>query len=287
MIEPVESSHPTPGQPPPALLAAVQRIMRPLVRGFIRFGLTFPVLSDILKRTYVQIVQEEFRISPDKPASDSRITLLTRVHRKDVRKFRIEDAPPSLRLGDASLTAQIIAGWLGDKARLDRQGKPLALPRVGDDPNSFEALALTTSKDMHPRAILDELLRTGAVTLDAQDQVHLNTNAFLPGKDFEQLAFYYGLGLHDHIAASTYNLSGGPVPFLDRCVHYSGLSQQSVKILQQSSHELGMQTLLALNSKAKQLEAQDQTNANADQRMTFGVYFYHAPDEETERDAND
>jgi len=279
MTQPTNISGPTPGQPPAALLQAVHKILRPLIRGFIRFGLTYPALSDILKRTYVQIVREEFQISPEKPASDSRITLLTRVHRKDVRKFREQPEVPPLSLSDISLTAQVIARWLGDKSLLDADGKPKPLPRTGTNDLSFETLIRATSKDMHPRAILDELLQSGAVTLDDKDQVHLNTKAYLPEKDFDNLSFYYGLNLHDHIAASTHNLSGNPDPFLDRCVHYSGLSHKSVKELELLSRKLGMEALLTLNTKAQELEAIDHDVTDANHRMTFGVYFYDTEEE--------
>ncbi len=278
MKKPANNMELTPGQPPTPLLQAVQQVLRPLVRGFIRFGLTYPALSNMLKRIYVQSVQDEFRIAANKPASDSRITLLTGVHRKDVRKFREEQEPTPLALSNVSLTAQIIAQWLGDPQYCHEDNKPKPIPRFGAEPGSFEALIRSISKDMHPRAILDELLQSGAVHLDDAEQVHLNTKAYVPEADFENLAFYYGLNLHDHIAASTHNLSGNAKPFLDRCVHYSGLSPQSVTELEQLSRELGMQSLLSLNARAQELEIRDRDSGNTNQRMTFGIYFYNTED---------
>lgn len=261
------------GQPPKALIAAVQRLLRPLIRGFIRFGLTYPLLSDILKRTYVEIADEDFRIYPDKSPSDSRISLLTRVHRKDVRKFRAEDMAPPLNLSGSSVAAQIIARWLGRDDLLDKEGRPIALPRLGE--NSFDALAREISKDMHPRAMLDELVRSDTVRLDEDDIVHLNTNAFLPRKDFDELAYYFGLNLHEHIAASVHNVSGKKNPFLDRSVHYSGLSAASVQVLKADAERIGMAALLELNGKAQKLEAKDRSGMDTDQLMTFGIYFHH------------
>lgn len=275
MLLPMNNNAPK-GQPPKALIAAVLRILRPLVRGFIGLGLTFPILSDLLKRVYVDIAREDFRIDLDKSPTDSRITLLTRVHRKDVKKFREEISAPPLNLASSSIAAQIIAHWLGSPNFVDPQGKPKPLARTG--PHSFDALARGTSKDMHPRAILDELLRSSTVWVE-NDIVHLDTKAFIPRKDFEELAYYFGLNLHDHIAASTHNLTGNPSPFLDRSVHYSGLSPASVKLLKAQAKDLGMKTLLTLNAHAKKLATKDGDQENG-QRMTFGVYFYDAPDEE-------
>ncbi len=272
MYEPTDNK-----QPPKALIAATSRILRPLVRGFIGLGLTFPILADILKRTYVDIAKEDFSIHKDKLASDSRISLLTRVHRKDVRKFREETTPPPLDLASSSIAAQIIANWLGNPQFVDKQGQPKPLPRSGDG-GSFDTLARNTSKDMHPRAILDELLRSAVVRLE-DDKVHLDTKAFVPRKDFGDLAYYFGLNLHDHAAASVHNLTGNPSPFLDRCVHYSGLSPQSVQILKKQAHSLGMDALLTLNASAQDLAEQDKAEKNANKRMTFGVYFYDTEDD--------
>ncbi|MBL4617586.1 MAG: hypothetical protein JKY46_07795 [Robiginitomaculum sp.] len=267
----------SPGQPPKALIAAVRRILRPLVRGFIRFGITYSLLTEILKRTYIDIAAEDFRLDPDKRPSDSRISLLTRVHRKDIRKFKAQDEPLSMDLTDHSVSAQIIAKWLADATYQTSNGAPKPIPRNGKD--SFEQLARAISKDMHPRAILDELTRSGVVTITDDDLVYLDVSAFIPDQDFDNLAWYFGLNLHDHIAASTHNISGKTPAFLDQSVHYSGLSKQSVDELQEMSRELGTQSLLRINARAQQLEAKDAKKDNSDQRMTFGVYFFGGDDE--------
>ncbi|MBL1430531.1 MAG: hypothetical protein COA60_003275 [Robiginitomaculum sp.] len=266
-----------PGQPPKALIAAVRRILRPLVRGFIRFGITYSLLTEILKLTYVDIAAEDFRLDPDKRPSDSRISLLTRVHRKDIRKFKTQDEPDNMDLTDHSISAQIIALWLADATYQNQNGAPKPIPRSGE--NSFEQLARAISKDMHPRAILDELTRSGIVTITDDDQVYLDVSAFIPDQDFDNLAWYFGLNLHDHIAASTHNISGKTPAFLDQSVHYSGLSKQSVDELHDLSRELGTQSLLRINTKAQQLEVEDAKKDNFNQRMTFGVYFFGGDDE--------
>jgi len=263
--------------PPKAMTIAVGRVLRPLVRGFIRFGLTWPLAADIIKRTYVDIANEDFKTKPDKPPTDSRISLLTRVHRKDIRRFRLETTPAPLNLSDSSVGAQIIARWQAGAPYLDAQGQPKPLPRTGEF--GFDHLARGISKDTHPRAILDELLRGGAVIVDNENHVHLDTSAFIPAEDFEGLAWYYGLNLHDHIAASTHNISGNTPAFLDRAVHYSGLTPASVAELEKLSKDMAMEILLSVNAKAQELEARDKGRAEANQRMTFGAYFYGEADE--------
>ncbi|MDP1635270.1 MAG: DUF6502 family protein, partial [Gallionellaceae bacterium] len=74
----------TPSAP---LISAVRHLLRPLVKLLLTHSITFPFLSDLLKSIYVEVATEEFRLQ-DKPQTDSRISLLSGVHRKDVKNLR-------------------------------------------------------------------------------------------------------------------------------------------------------------------------------------------------------
>ena len=68
------------------------RLLRPLVRLLIRAGVTFPALSDLLRELYVNVAEHDFALA-DKEQTDSRISLLTGIHRKEVRRLRGAGAP--------------------------------------------------------------------------------------------------------------------------------------------------------------------------------------------------
>lgn len=76
-------------QPPDAqrLQTPIARLLRPLVRLFIRSGLTFPALADLLRELYVNVAEYDFALS-GKEQTDSRVSLLTGIHRKEVRRLR-------------------------------------------------------------------------------------------------------------------------------------------------------------------------------------------------------
>ena len=76
-----------PGEPPPALTGAVTRLLRPLLRVLIAQGITLPILIRLLKELYVEVAETSFSM-PGRTQTDSRINLLTGVHRKDVRMLR-------------------------------------------------------------------------------------------------------------------------------------------------------------------------------------------------------
>jgi uncharacterized protein DUF6502 len=269
------------GQPPKIFVGAIRRILHPLVRILITHGVTFPMLSEILKRVYVDTAEKHFALEGVADPSDSRISLITRVHRKDVRRLRNEEITDSLPLASASLGAQIIAEWTGNNTFTDKKGTPLTLPRGGGAPKapSFDALVASVSKDVRARAVLDELVRVGVVEQTPEDHVRLVKTAFVATEDFEELLVHFERNLHDHIAAAGSNLTGGAKPFLERSVYYDELKPQSVEALAKLAEEKAMESLLAVNKSARSRSKKDKGNKSASKRFTFGVYFY-ADDEE-------
>jgi len=269
-----------PGEPHPALTQALQRLLRPLVRMLIARDITFPVLMRMLKGVYVDVAQTNFA-ETGKPLTDSRISLLTGVHRKDIKALREARGNPGSAPQVLSRNAHLIALWTGAPDYLDDRGRPRPLPRQKDKAGhpSFESLVASVSTDIRPRAVLDEWVRQGLARLDDENFVHLETSAFVPSEDFADIAYYFGRNLRDHIAASSHNLLGNDSPMLERAVYYEELTRASVEELQALSRELGSDTLVKINQRAFELAEQDKNAADADQRMTFGVYFFAAPDE--------
>jgi len=269
-----------PGEPPPAFLRALARLFRPLVRIMIAQGVTLPTLTRLLKEVFVDVAENDFPV-PGKAQTDSRLSLLTGIHRKDVKalrsRARTAEAPPPV----VSRNAEMIAIWTGAPDYLDERGRPKPLPLHGppDAGPSFESLVGSISKDIRSRAVLDEWQRLEIVRLDDDGLVHLNAEAFVPREEFADLAYYFGRNLRDHIAASSHNLAGGEPAMLERAVYYDKLRPGSVRKLADLARERGSQTLIELNQKAFELSRDDAGADDASERMTFGVYFYSAGDD--------
>jgi len=266
------------GAPTPALTRAVKQLLKPLVGLLLDNGLTYGWLTKVLKVIYVDVAEAEFSLQ-DKAQTDSRISLLTGVHRKDVRRLRSEDKdgfepPSSIFLG-----AQLVAIWTTEPRFLDKSGKPAPLNRLPGAVQqgqsvSFEELVTLVSKDIRPRVILDEWLRLGAASINQQDQVCLKVDAFIPARGFEEKAYYLGKNIHDHMAATRRNVQSDTPPFLERSVYYDQLSDDSVKKLALLSEQKAMEMLKALNVEARKMQKNDKRKENTDRRMNFGVYFY-------------
>lgn len=263
-----------------ALMKPLARLLRPLVRLLIHRGVTFPALGDMLRALYVDVAEHDFALS-GKSQTDSRVSLLTGIHRKEVRRLRGAGTPVAEAPASLSLSSQIIAHWLAEAAYLDSDGLPLALPRQADPAStvSFERLVESVTKDVRPRAVLDEWLNRGIAHLDADGLVRLTTTAYVPPPGDADSLFYFGRNLGDHIAAAGANVAGPAARFFDRSLHYDGLGPVSIAKLDKLGRDGAMKLLLQLNRAAQTL-ANGETADTAKGRFNLGIYIYHSDGED-------
>jgi hypothetical protein len=269
-------------QAPAALNRAIQRLLRPLVKLLLSFQITYPVVQEWLKKAMVDVAERDFPLA-DKPQTDTRLSLLTGIHRKDIKRLRGNSATassPEQSSGQApevvSLGVQIAAHWMAHWC--DDQGQPRVIPfkHQPDDSPSFEALVeQVAKKDIRARVVLDEWLRLGAVSeviLDGEPQLQLTPGAFIPSKGLDEKAFFLGMNLADHIATTSHNLLLDEAKF-ERCLYYDGLSPASVEELKQLAAEQGMALLTRLNQRALELKQQDQAGSHT-HRINIGLYVF-------------
>lgn len=291
---PISDSAPEPSRPlpPEQLLKPLARLLRPLIRLLIRSGVTFPVLADLLRGLYVDVAAHDLLTEP-RSRTDSRITLLTGVHRKEVRHLRQQPGATHEVPAVVTLSSHIIARWLGSPGYADASGSPIALPRTSRTPDepSFEGLVASVTTDMRPRTVLDDWLSQGFVVVNAEDRVRLNVDAFIPRPGRDEQLFYFARNLHDHIAAAAANvLASGPAPFFDRSVHYDRLGEAAAARLEAAARDAAQRLLLDLNKLALELvEAQEAKAPSTElattpmRRVNLGVYLFVDADQTSAR----
>lgn len=274
------------------IIRAITNVMRPLVKFLIGRGITFPMFAEILKHIYVEVAAKDFKLSPEKEVTDSRITLLTKVHRKDVRRIRTEqqgfDVPEEgleVSMKKTSLGAQIVAKWLADNQYVDEQGEPKKLfihASKANGQSSFEKLVESINNDIRPRVALDEMLSQKMIVEGDDGIVRLNKSAFIPEEDFEDLMMHFDRNLHDHMAAAVHNIGSdkSAKKFIERSVYYKELTQSSIERLEEIIENKGMENLIAINKAAYDLAEEDQDKGNNNKRMTFGIYYYADGDDD-------
>ncbi|MBF0217901.1 MAG: hypothetical protein HQL49_00015 [Gammaproteobacteria bacterium] len=257
------------------LRGAVRRVLRALVRLLVHQGFTFPELVEILKGIYVEEVEKELKMEGER-CTHSRISLISGVHRKDVRRL-LESRENALVVQEkVSLTARLLSIWSGDPKYLDEEGNSLPLAKIAASAGevAFDTLVLEVSQDLRSRTILDEWQKRGIVSIDAQQRVQLNRDAMFPSDDIEAKLHYFARNTADHIAACDHNLIVPEHPFPERSLFFDGLSLHSVTELERLCRHRGQDTLLAVNREALRLAAEDDAGAGGGERFTFGFYFY-------------
>ena len=266
--------------PSSALQSSLRTMLRPLVKLMLSRQITYPLISQLLKGLFVEVAGESFAI-PGKRLTDSRINLLTGIHRKDLKRLReLANTPESApeRSKSVSLGAQIVARWTDIEEFQDGEGRPRPLSRrtPTDGSPGFDDLVRSVNRDIRPRSILDEWLRLGVAHLDDDENVVLNRDAFIPSRGFEEKAHSLGRSLHDHIAAGAHNLMDDQPPFVERSVYYSGLTPEAVEELLELAERSGMEALHKVNRRAMELQERDDTKPEARHRMRLGIFTFRA-----------
>lgn len=275
------STSPPPTPTPTLVLDRVLALLAPLVRLLLRHGVTYPVFAAALKRVFLQEAQAELA-GRGMAATDSAVSLLSGVHRRDVRTLTrgalAEPAsapPPAL-----GMAAQVVARWLHEPAFRTAAGTLRVLPRDGTPAApGFDALVEGVSRDVRPKAVLDELLRLGVIE-ESADGLVLARSGFAPGAGFEETLWLTAQNLHDHAAAAVANLSGPrsrPGGFLEQAVFVDEITALSAERLHDVSVEAWKRAFATVMAEAQTRFDDDAAHAPAEarrHRARFGVYFF-------------
>ena len=267
---------------PQIVLTSVLRLLKPLARLLLVSGVTYPAFAAALKRVFLQAAQDELA-ARGMPVTDSALTLLSGVHRRDVRTLlrsepmatkanKAADAPARAQL---SLASEVVTRWLHDTRFKGTRGRSRTLAR-GPEPDSFDSLVASISSDVRPRAVLDELKRLGATAEDEDGSVRLLAGSFAPRQGFEEMSWLFADNLHDHLAAASANLQG-EANFLEQSVFVDEITQASAAQLQEAAVLAWKQAFKTVMAKAQtrfDADAQDAEPAERNHRARFGVYFF-------------
>ena len=272
------------GLPQPALAAqALTHLLKPLARLMIDQGLQLPAMLELLKKSLVDDAVRTYGVA-NKASTDTRIALLTGVHRKDVKRLR--DMPDAghadLSVPMVSLVASVVARWISDPQYLnsDQTTRPLArTPRRGQlgEPG-FTNLVAEISRDVGARAVLDELARLDVVDVQDDGYVSLKSTAFVPKEGLDESFHFLAHNVSDHLATAVHNLTparGGP-HMLEQSAFALNLSATQADQLQARARQLWATSLQQFLQTATVAEQRSQTDEGPKHRVRFGVYFHDA-----------
>ena len=266
-----------------ALQQALEALFEPLAELAIARGVPCPTAEELLRRAYVQAANKAHSQLPAHRRV-SRIATSTGLSRREVS--RLTSPPPADGPAEAPrrpVANELFARWLSDPQYRDGQGQPLTLPQHGQPP-SFESLAQSVTKDVHPRSLLEEVARLKMVQVDpAQHTVSLMREAFVPRADQQRLLQLMADNTGDHLRAAVANVLGEGREHLEQAVFADELSSES---LEQLKAVIGQEWKDLLARLVPLLERMIEEDARAqrpqDQRVRIGLYAFTTPMGETQ-----
>lgn len=256
------------------LLTAIVKLMRPLAKLMLHYRITYPQCAAALKAIFVATAEESFK-TEGIAQTDSRISFLTGINRKEVKRLRATSGIETAINKPAG--SRIFDRWLQTDSAMDGSNQPQPLPILGErsPARSFSAfVGAECRSDIRPKVVLDEWLRQGLVCIE-DNVLLLNPSAITPKEGFDDKSSFFGENIQDHIQASSHNLMGLRPSFFDRSVHCEGLSDQSIAQLEAFARELGMDALTKMNTLASELQQSDSQQNTAKSRFKFGVFSFH------------
>lgn len=248
--------------------AALRAVLRPLAELMITSGATLSSATELLKQALYDAAQAR----ADKPVSDSQVSLLTGLHRKDVRRFR-EAVTGKAHSSFENASTRVIALWSGDPDYLDGTGVPLSLPRSSDSGPSFDGLVHQLRLDLAPGTVLLHLSDLGFVAQQPDGRLSLKTSAYVPLAGRPEMLTAFEKNISAHLTAAVENLGGETLrPHFERSSHFNRLSAESAAALDALARQMAEDQLVMFNVEAGRLQRQDMTEIGSTHRISFGSY---------------
>lgn len=258
--------------------AAIQRLLRPIVRQLITHGILYPAFSRMLKQVYLDVAERDFAL-PFKPQTDSRLALVTGINRKEVSQLRRRSArmSPAVEVEDTLIT-HVIGRWMAGPPYATAAGVPHRLPYETEELRaaSFARLVRELGTDIPVRSVLDELLRVGVAELLPDGTVVLRREAHIPTEDLEGKLTLLGSDPAELFSTIVHNIEHPEAPRLQRKVVYDNIGAEALAELRTAAREAGEQFIRRANALLARYDRDRNPKAPDGKRVrvALGTYYY-------------
>jgi hypothetical protein len=274
------------------LLEACRQVLLPLATLAVERGVPYAQLDELLRGAFVEAARTAHpNVSAQRSAS--RISAATGLTRREVT--RLLQPPVAAEPSRSSPATQVFSRWLTDPQLRQADGTARALPSQGSPASfeslaqsasfeslaqsvSFESLAQSVTKDVHPRTLLEELLRLGLARLDeATDTVQLLRETFVPTGDEARMFGFLGANVGDHLRGAVANVLAQGPRNVEQALFADGLSSDSIAELRPVVAQQWQAVARSLVPLVQQcIDADVAAGRAADQRLRVGLYMYAA-----------
>jgi len=262
------------------LLGAIRQMMRPLVRLLLRHGVSYDEYAETAKTVFVEVASKDFT-KTNLGQSNARVALLCGLSEAEVIDVtRAISEGPGPSVANLNRIGRVLAGWHQDPDFTGPYGLPLELSaNTGDF--AFANLVKRYSADTDPEALLEELVRVGAVSILPGGRLRVLTRSYIPGETDPAGLQFMGVALRDLAETLDYNLNpnieGG---YIERRVWTpAGIDPIEMPGFDSLVNQRGQEFLETLDNwlTAKETEADELPH---DEKIRVGVGIYMFSDAE-------
>jgi Family of unknown function (DUF6502) len=258
-----------------ALQSAVMHLLRPLVRILLNHGVPFSTFAEIARWVYVEVADKEFGIEGRKQ-SDSRISVITGLTRKDVARIKNVEKPEDRASGlSYNRAARVVSAWVREYPLEGTASGVAPLPLEGR--RSVSELVRRHSGDMPVRAVVDELLRVGAIRLRDTGEAELMHKHYLPPHGERRKLVYLGDDVADLIATIGHNLTAkAPDTMFQRKVFYDNVPEEHLPAVRTAARKRGEAAIDALVNEmaVHDRDANPKIEGTKRYRTMVGIYYH-------------
>lgn len=264
------------------LLRATREAIRPFVRRILKAGITYGQVEHHIRELFVEVAENDFAL-PKPRQSDSRISVLTGINRKEVR--RIRDKKPGTHEPKSftrNYAADLVSLWIADPRATNAAGRPIPIPYDTARGPSFVKLAEQTTTDIQPRALLDVLVSAGAAEIRKGKVVALTRSAYVPKRGHPEALAMLADDPAELIETMLHNVLGEDAPpLLQQKLAYDNLGSEGLERLREALRKEALRFLKKSDS-VLQRHDRDRNPKAPDGTRTYagiGVYYFESPRE--------
>lgn len=263
------------------LVDAVRRLLRPVVRQLLYWEITYPVLDDLLRSLFVEVAENDLSL-PHKRQTDSRISLVTGIHRKEIARLR--GRPPleraQVRLEETIVT-RVIGRWIAGPPYADRSRRAKVLPYEADGARapSFTRLVGEAGFDGPARSVLDEMMRGGSARVLADGGVELVREANLSVRGADGKLQLLGTDPGEIFSTIVHNIESPESPWFHRKVVYDNVGSDALPALRDGARASGEVLVREVNSllAASDRDRNPEAPGGRRTRVVVATYWYEEP----------
>lgn len=253
-----------------AVIDALDHVFAPLAQLCVARGIRIRTVEERIRGAFVKAARDA---QPEQATTrlTSRLSAATGLTRREV--VRLESLADRAPQPQRSPMTELFTRWLSDPELRGDDNKPVTLTRQGPAP-SFESLAQSTTRDVHPRTLMDELCRLQLATYDASsDSVQLLGEAFVPHGDWARMLIFLGDNVGDHFRAAVDNVLHDGKQQMEQSIFADEMSTQSlIQARELMKHQWNGMLAQIAPQLEQMIETDQQTGRAQDHSLRIGLF---------------